>query len=154
MIWSQISLSGFPEGLLWIKHKNLVKVSKRQPKENKGSLSGEGDTTSLQEWGEFIALITIMQSYNRSSAFGQQTYLLYALTCQWIWWGGGGWGNCIVKIAPGRDQMMSNYQASINLKHLPSRLLVSFASSFNDAVKFIEEIHKIFLLNHQLNFFL
>lgn len=150
MIWSQISLSGFPEGRLRIKHKNLVKVSKRQPKENKGSLSGKGDTTSSQEWGEFIALITIMQSYNRSSAFGQQNYLLYALTSQWIWGGGG----CIVKIAPGGDQMMSKYQASINLKHLPRRVLVSFAGSFNDAVKFIEEIHKIFLLNHQLNFFL
>ena len=66
----------------------------------------------------------------------------------------GGGGGCIVKIAPGGDQMMSKYQASINLKHLPSRLLVSFAGSFNDAVKFIEEIHKIFLLNHQLDFFL
>ena len=66
----------------------------------------------------------------------------------------GGGGGCIVKIAPGGDQMMSKYQASINLKHLPRRLLVSFAGSFNDVVKFIEEIHKIFLLNHQLNFFL
>lgn len=59
-----------------------------------------------------------------------------------------------MKIVPGGDQMMSKYQASINLKHLPSRLLVSFGGSFNDAVKFIEEIHKIFLLNHQLDFFL
>ena len=151
MIWSQISLSGFPEGLLRIKHKNLVKVSKRQPKENKGSLSGKGDTTSSQEWGQFIALITIMQSYNRSSAFGQQNYLLYALTCQWIWGGGVAlWKLHQVEI----KIMMSKYQASINLKHLPRRLLVSFAGSFNDTVKFIEEIHKIFLLNHQLNFFL
>ena len=94
-----------------------------------------------------------MSGYKRSSAFGHQNYLLYALTCQWIWGGRGG-GGCIVKIAPGGDQTMSKYQASINLKHLPSRLLVSFAGSFNDAVKFIEEIHKIFLLDHQLNFFL
>ena len=69
---------------------------------------------------------------------------------------GGGGGGCIVKNFHQVDikLMMSKYQASINLKHLPSRLLVSFTGSFNDAVKFIEEIHKIFLLNHQLNFFL
>ena len=95
-----------------------------------------------------------MSGYKRSSAFGHQNYLLYALTCQWIWGGGGGVGAALWKLHQVEIIMMSKYQASINLKHLPSRLLVSFAGSFNDAVKFIEEIHKIFLLDHQLNFFL
>ena len=56
-----------------------------------------------------------MSGYKRSSAFGHQNYLLYALTCQWIWGGGeGGGGGCIVKIAPGGDQNNDVQVSSIN----------------------------------------